>query len=117
MHRFRWIALVVVVALVGVGTSLGAATKAALRVTSTSPVRVAGRGFHARERVRVVFSTDSTHRTATVRASVTGSFTAAAGASTLPFDPCSDTLRVTATGSDGSRAATKLPARECPPAA
>jgi hypothetical protein len=74
-----------------------------------------GRGFHARERVRVVVHAGAIVRTRSVVAGPAGgfvvSFRQGAGG-----DPCQASLEVSAVGARGDRAEAKLVPRECPPA-
>ena len=53
-----------------------------------------------------------TRQTRVVRSTRSGVFRAAF---TARYDPCVETLRVSAAGASGDRAAEKLPQRACPP--
>jgi hypothetical protein len=79
-----------------------------LRLTSMSPVRVAGTRFVHGERVRVRYGTSLR----VVRASPAGSFVAQF---TVSADPCNGPVLITAVGTRGDTAAIKLPERACPP--
>jgi hypothetical protein len=94
--------------------SAGATQRAKVRIVSVNPVKASGRGFHARERVRLTVRTATARRFVRLRASTSGSFTAAV-TGLGHFDPCLGPLIVTATGSQGSRATAKVPQRECAP--
>lgn len=79
-----------------------------LRVTSMSPVSVAGSRFVHGERVRIRYGTSLR----VVRASRAGSFVAKFAVSA---DPCNGPVLITAVGTRGDSATIKLPARACPP--
>jgi len=87
----------------------------ALRLVSDQPLTVRGVHFKAHERVRVTEHLESAKRTKVVRATSTGAFTVTFDTS-MPLDPCLESIRVTAVGGRGSDAALKLPQRACPPA-
>jgi hypothetical protein len=106
--------LVVLVATTVPLASAGPTQRAKLRIVSVNPVKASGRGFHARERVRLTVKTPTAHRVVGVRASASGSFTRAV-TGLGHFDACLGPLIVTATGNEGSRAAAKVPQRECAP--
>lgn len=78
-----------------------------LRLTSLSPVQVAGSRFLRGERVRVRYGTSLR----IVRASPVGSFVAQFAVSR---DPCNGPTLITAVGARGDAATLKLPARVCP---
>jgi hypothetical protein len=104
--------------LLGVAAPLAAARPGTsgpkLRILSAHPVKVSGRAFQARERVRLTVKTVSARRIVRLRASRSGSFRRTV-TGMGQFDPCLGPLIVTAIGSDGSRAKATLPQRECPP--
>ncbi len=104
--------LVALALLVG-GSAQGAAAPR-LRVVDASPVRLAGSGFAPGERVRVRARAGLTRRTRHVRAGSNGRFRVRFAH--LAQDPCSESLRATATGSDGHRATVRRAPRLCPPA-
>lgn len=105
----------IVAAAALVASASARTVKPHVAVAGTAPVKVVGRGFHAREKVRVVVTIASYRAVRNLRASAIGSF-AAVVANTPAFDPCNATLTVTATGAGGSRAEAKVPQRQCPPA-
>jgi hypothetical protein len=83
-----------------------------LRVASTAPLTVEGRGFAPDEAVRLNVTGGGRTHDRELEADQEGSFRA-----TIPeagFDPCGG-LRVSATGAEGSRASAKLPQPLCPP--
>jgi hypothetical protein len=98
---------------VGAGSSTARAT---LRVTGADPIQVRGKQFHARERVRVTISFAETRQTRTVRTTQVGGFTTEFDVP-VPPDPCTDTLVVTAIGTNGDTAKVKRLPRLCPPPA
>ena len=113
----RWIGpLLVPLVLVGaaVASTPAARERPALRVISWSPLAVQGLHFARRERVRVTAELDEAARVRTARANRLGRFGATFGY--LAYDPCNSTLAVWAVGNMGSRAAIKLPQRQCLPA-
>jgi hypothetical protein len=79
-----------------------------LRVSAQT---VQGRHFYRHEKVRVAFAGD-VRTVVRVRTTATGSFVAP-----LPtaYDPCTETLVITAAGARGDDARLKLPQRACPP--
>jgi hypothetical protein len=79
---------------------------------STTPLVVRGAQFRPLERVRVTASYGDARVTRLVRSTRAGRFVASFGAA---YDPCVETLRVTAAGASGDRAHEKLPQRACPP--
>jgi len=87
----------------------------ALRLVSDQPLTVRGAHFKPREKVRVTARVDMTSRSRVVRSTATGTFKVSFDAP-MAFDPCLETLRVTAVGARGSDAMLKLPQRACPPA-
>lgn len=92
----------------------GAATsRARLVLVKADPLRIAGRQFHAGERVRLTATAGADTATRHVRAGAGGSFSTTFG--DVQYDPCGTNLAVEARGSDGSRADLKIPQRECPP--
>jgi hypothetical protein len=81
-------------------------TAASLRVTSTSPITVAGAGFHPAERVVVVL-VETAQFSRTVRATRAGTFTVSFDNAPPPARCSGFTVR--ANGSRGSRAVAKRP--------
>ena len=106
-------ALLVAIALVVGGPAQGAAAPR-LRMVGASPLRLAGSGFSAGERVRVRARAGLAKRTRHVRADSHGRFRVRFAH--LAQDPCSTSLRATATGSGGHRASLERARRLCPPA-
>jgi hypothetical protein len=109
--------LLTLLALVGLGPGLApqpthaaTASRATLRVVATQPLAIRGKGFSARERIRVTATTGGT-RTRRLRATQTGTFTATFA--DLSYDRCVNGLVVTARGRTRS-AMLKLPQAECP---
>ena len=104
--------LTVVAVLIGAGGA-GAGTERAkptLRLIDRTPVKVSGRGFVPRERIRLTVIVDAT-RTRRVTAGAAGTFTATVAQTALPR--C-EGLRIVATGGEGSRAVLKvLPQPAC----
>jgi hypothetical protein len=106
-------ALLVLVALAAsaTGSSQASAPQPKLRVFADVPVRVAGVGFHARERVKVTFTADGVWRK-NLRATRSGRFTAVFPAATL--DRCLG-YSVLARGATGARATLKVMPVACAP--
>jgi hypothetical protein len=113
------IALTVVTALVlavsasamGGARDAAAPNRATLRLVDRAPLKLLGKGFQARERVRVTVSVR--RRTAKrVIASPAGTFVVAFA--DVSVDRCSG-LTAVAVGARGSRASLKLPQPQCPP--
>jgi hypothetical protein len=107
--------LVVLLAIVsGGGASMATAstdaTHASLRLASTRPLAIRGKGFSAHERVRVQAASRVT-RTKRIRAAANGTFVVSF--SDVSYDRCRDGLTVTATGTTHS-ARLKLPQPQCP---
>lgn len=97
----------------GPPTPGGFAPQPRLTLSGTQPVAVRGAGFHARERVRLVFHQPSGNARRRATAGSRGTFSATFGADVR--DRCSG-FWISATGSAGSR--TRLIRRaqpECPP--
>jgi hypothetical protein len=106
-------------ALAAVALSLGGIASAAARAPSVDlmrerPVTIRGTAFHPAEHIRLTIHVGTKRTTRTVIATRRGAFTAAVPAAG-PYDPCLETLRVTAVGAAGSRASEKLPQRACAP--
>jgi hypothetical protein len=105
-----------ILAAAALATGTAAATaatvpkKPSLRLLAYTPLTVRGKSFKAVERVRI--AVDGI-RVLTVRASATGTFTAAAEGVVL--ERCGGGYTILATGSRGSSARLKLPAMECRP--
>jgi hypothetical protein len=89
-----------------------ASSQASLRVADRSPLKLAGRGFEADERVRIRVQVAGERTTRRVRASESGGFRAAF--SGLHLEPCT-AMTATATGGSGSRAKVTRVRRGCPP--
>jgi hypothetical protein len=87
----------------------------ALRLVTTQPLTVRGAHFKSHERVRVTRHFDTSKLSKLVRATATGTFKVTFAAP-VAFDPCRESVSVTAVGGRGSEAALKLPQRACPPA-
>jgi hypothetical protein len=87
------------------------APKPKLRVLDGTPVRVAGVGFHARERVKLTFTADGVWHKA-LRATRTGRFTAVFPDATL--DRCMGYF-VLARGASGALATLKVMPMGCAP--
>jgi hypothetical protein len=90
----------------------GGAAHPALKLEGRAPVTIAGTGFAAHERVRLVLHSPRA-RSRQVTASSSGTFSKAF--SGVAVDRCSG-FWVSATGSRGSRAVLRRPPPECPPA-
>jgi hypothetical protein len=107
------LALLTVAAVLIGAAGAGAGTERAkptLRLLDRSPVKVSGRGFVPRERIRLTVIADTT-RTRRVTAGPSGTFTATVLQTALPR--C-EGLRVVAIGGEGSRAVLKtLPQPAC----
>jgi hypothetical protein len=91
----------------------GATARPAVDVIRTHPVTVAASGFRPTEHVLLTVRAGSDRKALRVVATARGTFRAAA--LTVAYDPCAETLRVTAVGAAGSRATEKLPQRACAP--
>jgi hypothetical protein len=92
-------------------TEAAADGRATLRLADREPLELRGKGFVARERVRVtVFVQGRTSKRVT--ASARGTFLVVF--QDVAVDRCSG-LRAVANGSEGSRASFKLPQPQCPP--
>jgi hypothetical protein len=87
----------------------------ALRLVSNEPLTIRGAHFKAHERVRVTTHVDAAKRSKLVRSTTIGTFKVTFDVP-MAFDPCVESLRVTAVGARGSDAVLKLPQRACPPA-
>lgn len=89
-------------------------TKASLRVTSNAPLTLRGRGFRAKEKVRVVVRISGAKTVSFARTTRAGAFTLQF-VGTVPYDPCNADFVATAVGVRGDSAVLKLPQRACPP--
>jgi hypothetical protein len=87
----------------------------ALRLVSDQPLTVRGTHFQPREKVRVTARFDTMRRSQLVRSTAAGTFKVSFDVP-MAFDPCVESIRVTAVGGRGSDAMLKLPQRACPPA-
>lgn len=108
--------VIVALALVASGSAAqanerGTSGRATLRLVDTAPLKLRGRGFLARERVRITVSAQG-RTTRRVIAGANGSFVVAF--SDFVLDRCHG-LTVVAVGAGGSRASLKLPQPQCPP--
>jgi hypothetical protein len=103
-----WLAALVAVALVPAAL---AATHPSVRLISASPARVAGSGFHPRERVLVTVGAGADALRGTVRSSARGAFVVRF-AKPVPRSACGQ-LVVSAVGARGDRAAWKSPPPSC----
>jgi hypothetical protein len=112
--RLIFTGLVLAALVLLAGSAAQGAGAAKLRVLDPSPVRLAGSGFSPGERVRVRARIGLAKRSQRVRADADGRFRVRFAH--LAQDPCSQSLRATAKGSDGHRATLKRVRRLCPPA-
>lgn len=87
----------------------------ALRLVANEPLTVRGVHFKTHERVRVTAYVDATKRSKWIRSTALGTFKLSFDVP-MAFDPCVESLRITAVGGRGSDAVLKLPQRACPPA-
>jgi hypothetical protein len=106
-------------ALSALALSLGGIASAAARPPSVDVVRerpltIRGAAFRPAEHVRLTIRVGAKQTTRAVVATRRGTFTATVAAAG-PYDPCLETLRVSAVGAAGSRASEKLPQRACAP--
>jgi hypothetical protein len=109
------IALLAAGSLQGARPAERAAGKPALRIVDRDPLAIAGRRFHADERVRLtVVSGDRKHVVKT-RAMADGTFVVRVAG--VRLDRCSGALAVSAVGAAGSRASFKLERLHCADAA
>jgi hypothetical protein len=107
------IAALLPVALAASASSTSPAAKPTLRVADRAPLVVAGRGFHARERVKVVAGGEGVRNVRKVRASGRGSFrTRFDGVNAVG---CGSRLVLRASGAAGSAAVEKIVFPLCPP--
>jgi hypothetical protein len=118
VRRLRPIALTAVVAAGLAAASApyagSAGGKAALKVAGAGPVTVRGMQFQPFERVRITLRGGTLLRRTTARTNGRGAFRITVA---VPgWDPCLESLQVTAAGARGDRAAEKLPQRACLPA-
>src|SRR3954451_9806622 len=90
-----------------------AAARPTLTLVATSPTKVSGAHFKARERVRVVFDLGAQRFVKLVRASRAGAFTASAGDATV--DRCGGSVLIRAVGAVSGAATVKLQLPECAP--
>jgi hypothetical protein len=108
---------------VGVASVLGGGVAAAggeagcdgsprLRLAGAQPVKLAGSGFCAGERLRVRARAGESSRTRRVRADDSGAFRVRFGQ--LRFDPCTSDFRAFARGSGELRASLKHAQKLCP---
>jgi hypothetical protein len=86
-------------------------TRATLGLADTAPLKLRGRGFHARERVRVSVSAE---RRATKRVVATAAGSFVVTFADISVDRCNGLVAV-AVGRRGSRATYKQPQPLCPP--
>lgn len=100
-----------VVSALALTVGAGAATRPALKLVDSDPVKLRGLAFKPAERVRVTVRLEGEHYARTVRTSSSGTFVVAFSGTAA--DPCSG-LEAFAAGSLGSRASFKLPQRLCP---
>jgi hypothetical protein len=104
-------AAVVFALLVFAGSA--AAARPTLRLVATSPTKVSGAHFKARERVRVVFDLGAQRFVKVVRASNAGAFTTSAADAT--FDRCGGSVLIRAIGAVSGAATVKLQLPACAP--
>jgi hypothetical protein len=114
LSAVRRASITAIVALLAASAAAGA-THPTLRVVRMNPLVVRGSSFHPSERVRVTLRFRTTIRMRSTRTSRTGTFSVDLGA-VAGYDPCNDSLAVSAMGATGDRAAVKIPQRMCPPA-
>ena len=107
----RTVLVVTLIAAVGAATAV-AGTRARVAVMSTAPMTVRGTSFHARERVTVTVTVDTT-RTMVVKANAHGVFTATFAHFAIAH--CIG-YSIRAKGNHGSLATLKV-IPECPPPA
>jgi hypothetical protein len=113
MARALRLALPVCIAAILAALPSAAASKPSLRLVDDASLELAGRGFDARERVRLRVEIGGERAVRRTRASRSGTFRLAfPGLST--DDPCSG-MSAVAIGRDGSRATLKRAPRQCPP--
>jgi len=106
-------ALVVSVLVLAATASARTAQPAKLHIVTTSPLTVAGSGFHLGERIHVTATVGPATRTVRVRATRLGTFRLLLGGLGGTSSHC-DLIRVVATGVAGSTAVLKrLPAPAC----
>ena len=90
-----------------------AAARPTLTLVATSPTKVSGAHFKARERVRVVFDLGAQRFVKILRTNRAGAFTASAGDAT--FDRCGGSLLIRAVGAISGAATVKLQLPDCAP--
>lgn len=116
MNRsFIALAVLTTVALLPVSVAGAGSSRPALRITSLTPLQVAGRHFKASERVLLRVSDGTPLARRTLRTTRAGTFRTTFTAVQIT-DRCSSDLLVRALGGRGSRASAKLPQAQCPPA-
>lgn len=111
----RWIAVIalVVAGSIGAAGAAGTSQRATLRLIDRDPLTLAGRGFEARERVRVTLSAPASARRVKL-ANANGSFQVVF--LSVSTDRC-DQVRALATGDEGNRVILKILASPaCPQA-
>jgi len=89
----------------------GAKSSPSVRIASAAPLTIVGTSFAPRERLRLVVRFDGMRKVRTLRASMTGRFTAAFAGQEVE-DRCS--LAASVTRASGRTVAAKLPAPLCP---
>lgn len=106
----RLVALSAALLVAGSGAALatGTASPPALRIVEST---VRGSHFRPHERVRIAFDLTGSRRVRRLTTSASGSFSTRL----VPFDPCLESLLITARGPAGDSARLKLPQRACPP--
>ena len=118
----RWLLVSVGVSLVlaggvaAAGVAAGGNTSCVgsprLELAGSDPVKLAGSGFCARERLRLRARAGESTRVRRVRANESGGFRVRFGR--LQYDPCSSELRASARSSGDLRASLKRPQTLCP---
>ena len=103
-----------VLLVLGLAGIASAARGPSVDLVRERPLTIRGAAFHPGEHVRLTIRVGEKRTTRTVVATRRGAFLAAVPAAG-PYDPCLETLRVTALGAAGSRASEKLPQRACAP--
>ena len=101
-------------AAAGAGSASSCLRSASLRLVDGDPVRIAGTGFCAGERVRVRARTGGVHRVRRVRADDGGEFRVRFAA--LTHDPCNTPVIASAWSGGDLRASLKHAQKLCPPA-
>lgn len=113
MRGTRTICLALLLAALVVVATAAATAPPSLRLVGMQPVTLKGRGFQALERVRVTTVVDELRRVRVVRSTPSGAFVVTFAS--MPFDPCTSSLKAFARGAGGDKASMTVGQRECPP--